>query len=326
MAIPIPPPATFHNAPVDPSQEPHETNVAIVPPMAAQEGYESSASSSGTASRRSTATDRYDTARQRSSSSATDFEEQIAERKRMEAEDAERERYEEERIMREKEQKARREAEEERKHKEEERLKEQEKERVRKTLEEALERAKHEAEITRKARVFKHVLEGAEKSPELERRLLGVDPETGDRILHEISQMERHKKLDREALGKKPSKGSEQHDKSSTERRSRSAQPKSRSSSMSESFGNPEVRDDKAKSPSGRKQTASIRPFNSADDRVARAVYEPAGIRHPTCIASASTPLRRTTPGRMSVRVTRKEKENTAADEDYTRNTARTMK
>ncbi|PIO58465.1 hypothetical protein TELCIR_20099, partial [Teladorsagia circumcincta] len=181
MAIPIPPPATFHNAPVDPSQEPHETNVAIVPPMAAQEGasYESSASSSGTASRRSTATDRYDTARQRSSSSATDFEEQIAERKRMEAEDAERERYEEERIMREKEQRARREAEEERKHKEEERLKEQEKERVRKTLEEALERAKHEAEITRKARVFKHVLEGAEKSPELERRLLGVDPETG---------------------------------------------------------------------------------------------------------------------------------------------------
>ncbi|PIO57912.1 hypothetical protein TELCIR_20667 [Teladorsagia circumcincta] len=105
---------------------------------------------------------------------------------RMEAEDAERERYEEERIMREKEQKARREAEEERKHKEEERLKEQEKERVRKTLEEALERAKHEAEITRKARVFKHVLEGAEKSPELERRLLGVDPETGDRILHEV--------------------------------------------------------------------------------------------------------------------------------------------
>ncbi|KAK6056849.1 hypothetical protein COOONC_05645 [Cooperia oncophora] len=66
-------------------------------------------------------------------------------------------------------QKARKEADEERKHKEEERLKEQ------KTLEEALERAKREAEITRKARVFKHVLEGADKSPELERRLLGVD-------------------------------------------------------------------------------------------------------------------------------------------------------
>lgn len=62
----------------------------------------------------------------------------------------------------------------------------QEKERRRKALEEALERAKHEAEITRKARVFKHVLEGADKSPELERRLLGVDPETGDRILHEV--------------------------------------------------------------------------------------------------------------------------------------------
>ncbi|KAK6056848.1 hypothetical protein COOONC_05644 [Cooperia oncophora] len=186
MAIPIANPAAFQSAPVDPSQEPHEANAPAVPPMAAQEGYESSASSSGVVSRRSAVTDRCYTARERSSSSATDYDEQIAERKRMEAEDAERERYDEERVRREKETKARREADEERKHKEEERLKEQDKERIRKTLEEALERAKREAEITRKARVFKHVLEGADKSPELERRLLGVDPETGDRILHEV--------------------------------------------------------------------------------------------------------------------------------------------
>ncbi|VDO50362.1 unnamed protein product, partial [Haemonchus placei] len=119
---------------------------------------ESSASSSGTFSRRSTATDRYDSVRQRSSNRIV---------LRMEAED--------ERVIREKEEKIRRQADAERKQKEEERMKEQ-----------ALERAKHEAEITRKARVFKHVLEGADKSPELERRLLGVDPETGDRILHEV--------------------------------------------------------------------------------------------------------------------------------------------
>ncbi|KAK5966978.1 hypothetical protein GCK32_014384 [Trichostrongylus colubriformis] len=187
MAIPIPNPATFHSAPIDPSQEPHEASVAVVHPMAASEGYESSASSNGTASRRSTSNGQYDITRKRSSSSVTDYDEQIAERKRMEAEDAERERCEEDRIMREKEEKARRQMEEERRRKDEERQKLQEKERIRKTLEEALERAKHEAEITRKARVFKHVLEGSEKSPELERRLLGVDPETGDRILHEVS-------------------------------------------------------------------------------------------------------------------------------------------
>ncbi|VDP48026.1 unnamed protein product [Heligmosomoides polygyrus] len=38
VAIPIPPPAPYHAAPVDPSQEPHEANVAVVPPMGAYEG------------------------------------------------------------------------------------------------------------------------------------------------------------------------------------------------------------------------------------------------------------------------------------------------
>nr|CDJ85399.1 Hypothetical protein CBG24832 [Haemonchus contortus] len=326
MAIPIQNPAAFHSAPIDPSQEPREANVAVVPPLASHEDYESSASSSGTFSRRSTTTDRYDSVRQRSSSSVTDYDEQIAERKRMEAEDAERDRYEEERVIREKEEKIRRQADAERKQKEEERMKEQEKERIRRTLEEALERAKHEAEITRKARVFKHVLEGADKSPELERRLLGVDPETGDRILHEISQMERHKKLEREALSRRPSKGSDQQDKPSLERRSRSAQPKSRTSSMSESFSNQEVHDDKSRNPSGVKQTASIRPFNSADNRVTRGSYESSGIRHPASFANGCTPLRRSIPGRMSVRVTRKEKENSiAGEEDCNRNTVRAM-
>ncbi|VDM83064.1 unnamed protein product [Strongylus vulgaris] len=252
----------------------------------------------------------------------------------MEAEEAERERYEEEKIRRVKEDKARQEAEQERKRREEERLREQERERVRQTLEEALERAKREAEITRKARVFKHVLEGSQKSPELERRLLGVDPETGDRILHEacrlekiiqylqISQLERHKKLDQESfskaarfgrgehredspsgvrskkspelerrlLGVDPETGDrilhelERHKKLDQESfskaarfgrgehredspsgvRSKSVQPKSRSQSLSESMMNGEM--DK-ETPYGKKQTASIRPFMSADDR-----------------------------------------------------------
>ncbi|KAK5969943.1 hypothetical protein GCK32_013531, partial [Trichostrongylus colubriformis] len=133
----------------------------------------------------------------------------------------------------------------------------------------------------------------------------------------QISQLERHKKLEREAIDKKPSKGSEQ--------RSRSAQPKSRSSSMSESFTKLESRDDVVKSP-GRKQVPSICPFNSADSHIPKASHGSAGTRHPTCVAIASTPLRRSTPGRMSVRVTKKEKENTALDEDCNRNTIRAMK
>ncbi|KHJ97533.1 hypothetical protein OESDEN_02490 [Oesophagostomum dentatum] len=201
-------------------------------------------------------------------SSTADYDEQIEEKKRLEAEEAERERYEEERIRQEKESKERWEAEQERKHKEEERLREQEKERIRQTLEEALERAKREAEVTRKARVFKHVLEGAEKSPELERRLLGVDPETGDRILQEISQLERHKKLDQENLGKTARSGrGDQREGSPGLVRSRSVQPKSRSQSMSESMTNDDLRGRGEATPSGKKQTASIRPFMSADDR-----------------------------------------------------------
>ncbi|WKY04237.1 hypothetical protein Q1695_005312 [Nippostrongylus brasiliensis] len=327
VAIPIPPPAAYHGAPVDPRQDPHEPNVAVVPPMESHEDFDSSPGCSGSNSRRGTVGEPpCESERQRSASSATDFGAQVAERKRLEEQDAERDRHEEEKAMREKEEKARREADAERMRKEEERLKEQEKERVRRALEEALERAKHEAEITRKARVFKHVLEGAEKSPELERRLLGVDPETGDRILNEISQMERQKKLEREVIVKSSPKKGDQRDKSPSDRRSRSIQPKSRSSSVSgAAFITPEAR---GKSPSGSRPIASGRPSESADERVVKSAQERTGVRHPPCPASGSTPLRRSIPGRMSVRVTRKEKENTATDgsaDGPTRSTGRTM-
>ncbi|ETN75053.1 hypothetical protein NECAME_12538, partial [Necator americanus] len=147
-----------------------------------------------------------------------------------------------------------------------------ERERIRRTLEEALERAKREAEITRKARVFKHVLEGAEKSPELERRLLGVDPETGDRILQEISQLERHKKLDQESIYKKCSNSgrSETREASPSGVRSKSVQPKSRSQSMSESMMSTKSNTDRRRTVSGKKQTASICPYNSTFDQDAQ--------------------------------------------------------
>ncbi|KAK6747697.1 hypothetical protein RB195_000721 [Necator americanus] len=318
MAYPIPP-SVPHRAPIDPAQQPHTSNVAVVPPLeqSTHEGYESSSCSKGTISRRSTAESKYDSDRH---SSVTDYDEQIAEKKRIEAEEAERERYEEKKIEREKEEKARREAELDRRHKEEERLKEQERERIRRTLEEALERAKREAEITRKARVFKHVLEGAEKSPELERRLLGVDPETGDRILQEISQLERHKKLDQESIYKKCNNSgrSETREASPSGIRSKSVQPKSRSQSMSESMMSTKSNTDRRRTVSGKKQTASICPYNSTFDQDAQCASAAQDTHH------QSTPIRRAAPGRMSVRVTKKEKENSPVD-DFHRSTARSQ-
>ncbi|KIH61590.1 hypothetical protein ANCDUO_08135 [Ancylostoma duodenale] len=315
VAIPIAPSVIAHNAPIDPDQEPHTSNVAVVPPLeqSSYEGHGSESCSKGTMSRRSTAESKYD----------SDYDEQIAEKKRIEAEEAERERYEEEKIRREKEEKARREAELERRRKEEESLKEQERERVRRTLKEALERAKLEAEVTRKARVFKHVLEGAGNSPELERRLLGVDPETGDRILHEITQLERHKKLDIESISKKSARTGrgDQRDSSPTGVRSKSAQPKSRSQSMSESMY-AGVGDDRARTQSEKRQTASVRPFNSADDRAIMSASVTRDTRHQS--ESNCTPLRRAGPGRMSVRVTRKEKENSPV-EDFNKSTRRSL-
>ncbi|EYC45239.1 hypothetical protein Y032_0434g1389 [Ancylostoma ceylanicum] len=313
VAIPIPPSVVAHSAPIDPDQEPHTSNVAVVPPLEQRsyEGHGSESCSKGTMSRRSTAESKYD----------SDYDEQIAEKKRIEAEEAERERYEEEKIRREKEEKARREAELERRRREEDRLKEQERERVRRTLEEALERAKLEAEVTRKARVFKHVLEGAGNSPELERRLLGVDPETGDRILHEITQLERHKKLDIECISKKPARTGrgDQRDTSPTGVRSKSAQPKGRSQSMSESMS-AGLGDDRARTQSEKRQTASIRPFNSADDRAIMSTSLTRDMRHQP--DNNCTPLRRAAPGRMSVRVTRKEKENSPV-EGFSKDTVR---
>ncbi|CAP24379.2 Protein CBG03487 [Caenorhabditis briggsae] len=66
----------------------------------------------------------------------------------------------------------------------------------------AMEKAKKEAELLKRAKLYKHVLRGAEEEggteqlSELEQKLLGVDIETGRRLLKEVSEVEWHKKQD----------------------------------------------------------------------------------------------------------------------------------
>uniref|UniRef100_A0A1I7WIL6 PKD_channel domain-containing protein n=1 Tax=Heterorhabditis bacteriophora TaxID=37862 RepID=A0A1I7WIL6_HETBA len=64
-------------------------------------------------------------------------------------------------------------------------IKEKEKVKRQQMLAEALEKAKTEAEVMRKARLYHHVLKAADGSPELEKKYLGVDSETVHKIQHE---------------------------------------------------------------------------------------------------------------------------------------------
>ncbi|CAI4224385.1 unnamed protein product [Auanema sp. JU1783] len=106
-------------------------------------------------------------------------------------------------------------------------------------LAEALEKAKHEAEVLKKAKLFKHVLEGNNRSPELEERILGVDSTTGNRILNEINQWERHKKREHQELDKiRSSRKSQSAGGKPTSARSQSSPAKSRSKSMEIDSGN----------------------------------------------------------------------------------------
>uniref|UniRef100_A0A0K0D2L4 CCDC66 domain-containing protein n=1 Tax=Angiostrongylus cantonensis TaxID=6313 RepID=A0A0K0D2L4_ANGCA len=271
MAIPIPAPVTINGAPVDPCQEPCDSPT-FTPPERSHEVYDSSVLTS------------HDSIPVTTNSNMSKHE---RDQRRIEAEEAERDRCEEEKIMREREAQIRREEEEQRKHLETEYLREQEKERVRKVLEEALERAKHEAEITRKAKVYKHVLEGADKTPGLERRILGVDPETGDRILQEINQLERHKKLDREAIDKMSPKlnGTGQREKSPNQSRFKlntSARPRSRQT-MSEAEMMSMAGNNGGKTPPRRKQIASAHQFVLADDHLTRRANEFSGYQKASC-------------------------------------------
>uniref|UniRef100_A0A1I7TDJ4 CCDC66 domain-containing protein n=1 Tax=Caenorhabditis tropicalis TaxID=1561998 RepID=A0A1I7TDJ4_9PELO len=139
----------------------------------------------------------------RSTGSVTyNYADQIAERRKYEQEQEDRERQElleierQRRILEDR----RASEEEERKRIERERLEEEQ--RRADLFAAAMEKAKKEAELLKRAKLYKHVLKGAEEEggteqlSELEQKLLGVDIETGRRLLKEVSEVEWHKKQD----------------------------------------------------------------------------------------------------------------------------------
>lgn len=130
------------------------------------------------------------------------YADQIAERRKFEQEQEDRERQELLEIERQ------RRILEDRRYSEEETRKRVEKERIEEEQRRAdqfaaaMEKAKKEAELLKRAKLYKHVLRGAEEEGgteqlgELEQKLLGVDMETGRRLLKEVSEVEWHKKQD----------------------------------------------------------------------------------------------------------------------------------
>uniref|UniRef100_A0A8R1HNJ2 Uncharacterized protein n=1 Tax=Caenorhabditis japonica TaxID=281687 RepID=A0A8R1HNJ2_CAEJA len=73
----------------------------------------------------------------------------------------------------------------------------------------AMEKARKEAELLKKAKLYKHVLRAAEEEGgdeqfgELEQKILGVDAVTGRRLLKEVTEVERHKQQDEQEMRKK---------------------------------------------------------------------------------------------------------------------------
>ncbi|CAD6199465.1 unnamed protein product [Caenorhabditis auriculariae] len=208
MGIPIPPPVAVPQAMLRPESRknitvPEEYSVSH-PAFDYQEAphFEESESPS----RRSPGSNVAAACTSRSSNgsiSMNTYESQIAEKRRMDAENAERERVQDERRARERAESYQRREQEElmRLKAEEERLREEQ--RRTEQFVQAKEKAEKEAELFRKARLYKHVLVAAEKSPELpqlEKKLLGVDEATGERLLREVSHYERQKKIEWEQI------------------------------------------------------------------------------------------------------------------------------
>ncbi|CAI2350184.1 unnamed protein product [Caenorhabditis sp. 36 PRJEB53466] len=138
-----------------------------------------------------------------------DYEQQIAERRRCEQEREDRERAEMLEVERQ------RRVLEDRRQTEEEKRKEAERERLEEDRRRAdqfaaaMEKARKEAELLKRTKLYKHVLRGAEEEGgadqlgEMEQKLLGVDWETGRRLLKEVSEVEWHKKQDEKEISKK---------------------------------------------------------------------------------------------------------------------------
>uniref|UniRef100_A0A915BFI4 Uncharacterized protein n=1 Tax=Parascaris univalens TaxID=6257 RepID=A0A915BFI4_PARUN len=129
------------------------------------------------------------------------YNEQVAERRRIEAQRLEEERV--EAMIKEKERRRMEEMEVEREFEEERRKAraEEERSRMEAAVLASVEKARREAELFKKAKLYKHVLEACEKSVDLEHSILGDDHKENSRILKEIESVERQKKYDLQRMG-----------------------------------------------------------------------------------------------------------------------------
>lgn len=217
------------------------------------------------------------------------YAEQIAERRRVEQQQEDRERQEMLEVERQ------RRVLEDRRNSEEEIRKQAELDRVEKDrlrMEQAaaaMEKARKEAELAKRARIYKHVFRGAEEEggteqlEELEQKILGVDIETGRRLLKEVSEVEWHKKQDEAEIRKNapPQSDRSAHNLSSLSSGNQSA--RGRSSSISSpckpdtSFTRNSIGRRSVRTTSREKQQESPKSSDQA-------------VQHPL---AASTPVRR---------------------------------
>ncbi|VDK54732.1 unnamed protein product [Anisakis simplex] len=129
------------------------------------------------------------------------YNEQVAERRRLEAQRIEDEKR--EAMIKEQERRRMEELERERESEEERRKLKQleDRERTEAALLASIERAKREAEMLKKAKLYKHVLESCESNAALEHSILSEDDRENSRILREVESLERQKQYDFQRLG-----------------------------------------------------------------------------------------------------------------------------
>ncbi|CAJ0918670.1 unnamed protein product, partial [Mesorhabditis belari] len=130
---------------------------------------------------------------------------QVEEKRRQQRELEEKARVDEEKIRQIREHQEQQQFLEEQKKLEAEKDEELKRERIYQQVLNSIERAKRDAELTKKAKIYKHVMEG---QPDQEKALLGED---GSRILKEVNAMERHRQLELEQIAhaRSPSKDAE---------------------------------------------------------------------------------------------------------------------
>ncbi|PAV70397.1 hypothetical protein WR25_06433 [Diploscapter pachys] len=122
------------------------------------------------------------------------YDEQIAEKRRLERVQMERERLEEERVRRDEEELQRRRDDEERRLREKMREKEEHLH-LMAEAEEKKRQLEQEAELFKKAKLFRHVLLDGERNPEMEMKLLGVTGEEAEKILDQPAPLSKSASL-----------------------------------------------------------------------------------------------------------------------------------